>query len=71
MRLKILFPLILSFVLPGCSSPQQQTLSTSVERFEREGSSILKGVKVPAGADMYFSSGIVAKRHQPLQGSGH
>ncbi|WP_305981762.1 RidA family protein [Roseivirga thermotolerans] len=60
MRLKILFPLILSFVLPGCSSPQQQTLSTSVERFEREGSSILKGVKVPAGADMYFASGIVA-----------
>ena len=29
-------------------------------RFDREGSSILKGVKVPAGKAMYFASGIVA-----------
>lgn len=32
----------------------------AVVRFDREGSSILKGVKVPAGRDMYFASGIVA-----------
>ncbi len=31
-----------------------------VIRFEREGSSILKGVKVPGGKSMYFASGIVA-----------
>lgn len=31
-----------------------------VTRFEREGSSILKGVKVPAGKSIYFASGIVA-----------
>ncbi len=31
-----------------------------VIRFERDGSSILKGVKVPEGRDMYFASGIVA-----------
>lgn len=31
-----------------------------VVRFEREGSSILKGVKVPEGRDIYFASGIVA-----------
>ena len=31
-----------------------------VERFDREGSSILKGVKVPADKAMYFASGIVA-----------
>ena len=34
--------------------------SREIVRFDREGSSILKGVKVPAGADMYFASGIVA-----------
>lgn len=31
-----------------------------MERFDREGSSILKGVKVPADKAMYFASGIVA-----------
>ncbi|MFT6215921.1 MAG: enamine deaminase RidA (YjgF/YER057c/UK114 family), partial [Roseivirga sp.] len=30
-----------------------------VIRLEREGSSILKGVKVPAGKSMYFASGMV------------
>ncbi|MBO3699640.1 RidA family protein [Roseivirga sp. E12] len=32
----------------------------TITRFERDGSSILKGVKVPDGKSMYFASGIVA-----------
>lgn len=41
-----------------------------VERFDREGSSILKGVKVPADKAMYFASGIVAypKDESKLEG---
>ncbi len=35
-------------------------LEEPVTRFEREGSSILKGAKVPAGKSIYFASGIVA-----------
>lgn len=37
-----------------------QETNKEVTRFDREDSSILKGVKVPDGADMYFASGIVA-----------
>ena len=54
------------FVLFLCMSCQPHGQSRSIHekepvlRFEREGSSILKGVKVPAGTDMYFASGIVA-----------
>ncbi len=33
---------------------------SEIERFDRQDSSILKGVKVPAGTDIYFASGIVA-----------
>lgn len=34
--------------------------SGKVERFDRSGSSILKGVKVPSEKDLYLASGIVA-----------
>lgn len=37
-----------------------EVYSEEVTRFDREGSAILKGVKVPAGKAMYFASGIVA-----------
>jgi len=51
------------FVLFGCHTKAEltnDTIKEPVERFNREGSSILKGVKVPAETDMYFASGIVA-----------
>lgn len=54
---------LFSVLLLGCEPPAEQNQETGKEpvvRFEREGSSILKGVKVPAGTDLYFASGIVA-----------
>jgi enamine deaminase RidA (YjgF/YER057c/UK114 family) len=56
--------LILLFAFVSCEENEDddddnQQVET-ITRFEREGSSILKGVKVPAGNSMYFASGIVA-----------
>jgi enamine deaminase RidA (YjgF/YER057c/UK114 family) len=42
-----------------------------VERFEREGSSILKGVKIPADKTMYFASGIVANPKDDTKPEGN
>ena len=65
MRIKplpvLLLPLFLGF--SACQSfdeTEEHKKVEKVERFEREGSSILKGVKVPEGRDIYFASGIVA-----------
>lgn len=56
----VLYLLMLSpLFLLACEDTDHHS-SAPVVRFEREGSSILKGVKVPAGKDMYFASGIVA-----------
>ncbi|WP_422007415.1 RidA family protein [Roseivirga pacifica] len=54
----ILLTLAIVFSLAACSKAQEKP--AEVVRFERDGSSILKGVKVPAGKDLYFASGIVA-----------
>lgn len=62
--LKIHFAFVLCFiVLSSCLAPKQEetvTLVEKVKRLDREGASILKGVKVPAVNSMYFASGIVA-----------
>ena len=50
-------------LLMACEPKGEATndcIEEPIVRFEREGSSILKGVKVPASTDMYFASGIVA-----------
>lgn len=65
MRLKR-FPYLLLMVLItfySCENSDDQhenEVEEQVVRFDREGSSILKGVKVPEGRSMYFASGIVA-----------
>lgn len=57
----ILYLLFLSPLLFfACEGAGDDHSSEAVSRFDREGSSILKGVKVPAGKSMYFASGIVA-----------
>lgn len=66
MRSKALFLLVFLPVFLGCENHDKNSTqdhpgeSEQVVRFDREGSSILKGVKVPASSDMYFASGIVA-----------
>ncbi|MFT6871278.1 MAG: enamine deaminase RidA (YjgF/YER057c/UK114 family) [Roseivirga sp.] len=64
MKLKPLFFLIvLSLVMVYSCEKEDDDDNRNTEevtRFERDGSSILKGVKVPGGKDMYFASGIVA-----------
>ena len=53
--------LLSSLMFLACEdADNDHSSSESVVRFDREGSSILKGVKVPARKDMYFASGIVA-----------
>lgn len=51
-------------VLSSCQTEHKdddkESSSEKVIRFEKDGSSILKGVKVPAGKSIYFASGIVA-----------
>lgn len=64
MRIKLL-PCLFMAVLIAFSScnghdDDEHKSSEEVVRFEREGSSILKGVKVPGGRDLYLASGIVA-----------
>lgn len=64
MNKPLIFLITLTLFLLAACQPQSQDSNDSpkepVTRFEREGSSILKGVKVPAGSDLYFASGIVA-----------
>jgi len=56
--------LIIGFVSVSCKQNEEEKEYSqkieSITRFDREGSSILKGVKVPSGNSMYFASGIVA-----------
>jgi enamine deaminase RidA (YjgF/YER057c/UK114 family) len=56
--------IILVFALFSCEEHEDDDDDTqkteTITRFERDGSSILKGVKVPTGNSMYFASGIVA-----------
>lgn len=62
--MKIKYLILYSILLFTCSCQMNEkggeVEKPEVIRFDREGSAILKGVKVPAGADMYFASGIVA-----------
>lgn len=62
MKSKIIYLSILALLCFSCEmeDDDRQETNKEVTRFDREDSSILKGVKVPAGADMYFASGIVA-----------
>jgi enamine deaminase RidA (YjgF/YER057c/UK114 family) len=64
LKIKSLLLLFSLTTLASCQTEQNSShdgLATEeVTRFEREGSSILKGVKVPAGKSIYFASGIVA-----------
>ncbi|GAB5523957.1 MAG: hypothetical protein Roseis2KO_18290 [Roseivirga sp.] len=66
MRFKLIPYLLLStlFLFAACEDhdedDHEQGVPQEVVRFDREGSSILKGVKVPEGRSMYFASGIVA-----------
>jgi enamine deaminase RidA (YjgF/YER057c/UK114 family) len=51
----------LPIVFSSCEGNDDEHKSPEeVVRFEREGSSILKGVKVPEGRSLYLASGIVA-----------
>jgi enamine deaminase RidA (YjgF/YER057c/UK114 family) len=63
-RIKYLFLLLAFLSFSTCEQEdhddQNKSLPEEVIRFEREGSAILKGVKVPAGKSMYFASGMVA-----------
>lgn len=64
MKLKPLFFLIILSLVTVYSCEEEDDdnnhATEDVTRFEREGSSILKGVKVPSGKSLYFASGIVA-----------
>lgn len=65
MNRKFLIYLLLpiTFGLFSCEEHEDDDDDQPIEaitRFDREGSNILKGVKVPAGNSMYFASGIVA-----------
>lgn len=66
---KLYLSIVLVFVLlPSCKAPRKEASEKTIEqvkRFDREGSSILKGVKVPAGNGLYFASGIVAEPKNP------
>lgn len=59
MKLKYLLPLFFCLLLVACQAGHEHP-NEAVKRFDRKGSSILKGVKVPADKAMYFASGIVA-----------
>jgi len=48
-----------------------EVYSEEVVRFDRAGSSILKGVKVPGDKAMYFASGIVANPKDESQAEGN
>lgn len=52
--------LLLIFACDQHDNMHEEHHGQQVERFDREGSSILKGVKVPGNKAMYFASGIVA-----------
>lgn len=64
MKFKPLFflAILASTLLTSCQKQYDDAdlHQEEVIRFERDGSSILKGAKVPAGKSMYFASGIVA-----------
>lgn len=62
MKMKTALFFLLALLCFSCEMEDDDHQETNKEviRFDREDSSILKGVKVPAGADMYFASGIVA-----------
>ncbi|MFY0593359.1 RidA family protein [Roseivirga sp.] len=50
----------LSFTACEDGDDHEEEKQEEVSRFEREGSSILKGVKIPEGKSLYLASGIVA-----------
>tara|TARA_R110001599_G_scaffold84305_1_gene227220 strand:+ start:504 stop:1025 length:522 start_codon:yes stop_codon:yes gene_type:complete len=64
LKAKHLFLLFILTVFTSCQTAHEdddnEHATEEVTRFEREGSSILKGVKVPSGKSIYFASGIVA-----------
>ncbi|MGW8122236.1 RidA family protein [Roseivirga echinicomitans] len=63
-KTKSLLLLLVLAVFSSCQTAHEdhdnEHATEEVTRFEREGSSILKGVKVPAGKSIYFASGMVA-----------
>lgn len=69
----IFFLLIVSlFVFTACEDEDDDNEHNQepVTRFERDGSSILKGVKVPAGKSLYLASGIVATEKDDAKPAG-
>lgn len=56
----MLVSIVVIYFVFSDQTPDSSIRVEPVERFDRPESSILKGVKVPAGNDMYFASGIVA-----------
>ncbi len=62
-RINTFYFLLCIVLISSCQTEHDQMHQEhhgDVVRFDRAGSSILKGVKVPAGKAMYFASGIVA-----------
>lgn len=50
-----------AFLLFCCNAKENNTLEAKdIMRFDRPGSSILKGVYIPQGKELYFTSGLVA-----------
>ena len=62
MKNKIILTLLIACFVVACEhhDDDNEHQLQEVIRFDREGSSILKGVKIPADKAMYFASGIVA-----------
>lgn len=72
-KIKYLLLLCLLAGLFACEEEEHddnEHATEEVVRFEREGSSILKGVKVPAGKSIYFASGIVANPKDETKAEG-
>ncbi|WP_375578836.1 RidA family protein [Marivirga tractuosa] len=57
--------LILLFVVVVAFSCQNEKKSSEIKRVDRPESSILKGVYVPSGKDVFFTSGLVSEVLNP------
>lgn len=58
----ILLSLVIATILSCTTNTESEKINTSesIVRFDRPESSILKGVYIPAGKELYFTSGLVA-----------
>jgi enamine deaminase RidA (YjgF/YER057c/UK114 family) len=74
--IKLLFSLaVLSLSLSGCNKQEEEETNQNVKeesivRWDREGSSILKGVSVPASKRLFISSGQVSDPNFPEEAEG-